>query len=73
MTFKEETIKLAEKRGQEIAQQFIKEVKHLLNSGAVDSEYHNRGLLFGVALENIADGFLRGERKTKEYKNLRHF
>ena len=72
-TFKEETLELAEKRAKDIAQKFIDEVKHLLNSGAVDSESHNRGLLFGVAIENVADGFLSGERKTKEYKNLKHF
>jgi len=73
MTYKEETLKIAEKRAKEIAEKFMEEVKHLLASGGIDSEDHNRGLLFGVALENIADGFLRGERKSKSYKNLKHF
>jgi hypothetical protein len=73
MSFKEETFRIAEERSKEIAEKFIEEVNHLLNSGAVDSESHNRGLLFGVAVENIAEGFLRGERKSKEYKNLKHF
>ncbi|KJR97963.1 MAG: hypothetical protein VR68_11690 [Peptococcaceae bacterium BRH_c4a] len=68
-----ETLKISQKRAEEIAQKFTEEVKHLLNSGAIDREIHNRGLLFGVALENIADGFLRGERKTGEYKNLKYF
>ena len=71
--FKDETMELAQVRAQEIAQKFTTEVNHLLKSGAVDSANHNRGLLFGVALENIADGFLRGERKSKEYKNLKCF
>lgn len=73
MSFKEETLKLTQERAQNIAEKFVYEVQHLLNSGAVDSEDHNRGLLFGVAIENIADGFLSGKRTTKEYKNLKHF
>ncbi len=43
-----------------LADKFFAEVEHLLNSGAVDPENHNRGLLFGVALENLADAYLRG-------------
>jgi len=73
MSYKEETLQIAQERAQDIAEKFYQEVEHLLNSGAVDSEDHNRGLLFGVALENIADGFLRGERKTNSYRNLKHF
>ena len=73
MTYKEATLALAKTRAEEIAQKFIQEVNHLLNSGAVDSEYHSRGLLYGVAIENIADGFLSGERKNREYKNLKCF
>lgn len=73
MTYKEETLVIAKKRAGEIAEKFYQEVVRLLNSGALDSEYHSRGLLFGVALENLADDFLRGERKSKEYKNLKHF
>jgi hypothetical protein len=73
MSFKEETLEMTERRGQELTELFIKEVNRLLNSGTVDSESHNRALLFGVAIENIADNFLRGERKSKEYKNLKCF
>jgi len=73
MSFKDETLKIAEERSKDIAEQFINEVNHLLNSGAIDSEDHNRGLLFGVAIENIADKFLSGERKGKSYKNLKCF
>ncbi len=73
MTYKEETMKIAEERADNLKRLFLAEVQHLLDSGAVDSEDHNRGLLFGVAIENIADGFLRGERKSKGYKNLKHF
>lgn len=73
MHFAEETMYLAEKRATEIKEQFLVEVERLLKSGALDQEYHSRGLLFGVAIENIADGFLSGERKNKEYKNLKCF
>lgn len=71
MTYKEETIQIAQERAESIKDQFIREVERLLNSGAVDSESHNRGLLFGVALENIADTFLF--KRGKEYKNLKYF
>jgi len=30
-------------------------------------------VVIGVALENIADGYLRGNRKIKTYKNLKRF
>lgn len=73
MNYKEETIQMAQERAEEIKKRFVNEVIRLLNSGAIDSEDHNRGLLFGVALENLADEFLRRERKGKEYKNLKHF
>ena len=73
MDYRDETLQLAQKRAQEIAEKFLQEVEHLLDSGAVDSENHSRGLLFGVAVENIADGFLRSERGSKEYKNLKYF
>ena len=73
MNYKEETIQIAQERAEEIKGKFIEEIERLLRSGAVDPENHSRGMLFGVALENLADGFLRGERKSKSYKNLRHF
>lgn len=73
MTYNEETMEIARKRADEIADQFYNEVNHLLQSGALEDENYSRGILFGVAIENIADGFLRGERKTKTYKNLKHF
>lgn len=70
--YEQETITIAEQRADEIRDKFIEEVKRLLASGAVDRESHSRGLLFGVALENITDGFLRGNR-DKEYRNLKRF
>jgi hypothetical protein len=73
LTYSQETIEIAHERAQNLSEKFIKEVSRLLNSGAVESEHHNRGMLYGVALENLADDFLRGDRKTKEYKNLKHF
>lgn len=72
LDFSSETLDIAEARAYNtIASKFIEEVKRLLNSDAIDKEHHNRGLLFGIALENLADDYLRGERKTKEYKNLK--
>lgn len=68
-----ETLRIAEQRAKEIGSQFYNEVKRLLHSGAVNNTEHNRGLLFGVALENQSDNFLRGERKSKEYRNLSRF
>lgn len=73
MSYKDETLRLAKERSLQIAEAFVKEVQRLLDSGAVDAAHHSRGLLFGVALENIADGFLAGERSSKEYKNLKLF
>lgn len=68
---REETLKIAEERAEDIKRQFISEVNRLLNSGAIDPENHNRGILFRVAIENIADGFKHAN--TAEYSNLKHF
>jgi hypothetical protein len=73
MTYQKETVSIAKVRAKQIQKQFLEEVERLLSSGAIDKEKHNRGLLYGVALENIADNFLRGERKNKDYKNLKCF
>ena len=74
MNFYKETLQLIEERKKEIAEQFEKECLKLLNCGAIDKENHSRGLLFGVAVENIADDYLRGQhRKSKEYKNMKCF
>ena len=72
-TYAEETIQIAEQRARETAEQLVAEVKRLLKSGALDPDSHSRGLLFGVALENIADNYLRGERKSNDYRNLKCF
>jgi len=73
MTFAEETMELALERTEGLREQVIAEIKRLLQSGAVNLESHNRGILFGVAVENIADLWLSGERKSKEYRNLKCF
>ena len=65
------TERMAEERGMEVADKFAREVKRLLASGLVDPKSHNRGMLFGVALENMADNFLRGDRNTREYRNMK--
>jgi len=67
--YAQETIKKA--NDTDWQKKIIYEVKRLLTSGAVDPEFHNRGTIFGVALENVADNYLRGERKSKDYRNLK--
>ena len=44
MTYKEETIQIAQERAESIKDQFIREAERLLNSGAVDSESHSKGM-----------------------------
>ena len=72
-TYETETKEIARERAEELLSKFVIEVDRLLKSGAVNTESHSRGLLFGVALENLADDFLRGEKKSKEYRNLKRF
>jgi hypothetical protein len=73
MTYKEETIVIAIDQAEHIKNDFIAEVERLLKYGAIDPEFHSRGILFGVAIENIADGWISSQRKSKEYKNLKMF
>lgn len=76
LTFLEETIEIMLERADDVRSEFIKEVGRLLASGAVDVESHNRGMIFGVALENIADTFLRlrpGTPERRAYLNLKKF
>ena len=73
LTYYQETFEMIIEKKYEIAEKFEKECMRLLKSGGIDRESHSRGLLFGMALENMADNYLMGDRKTKEYKNLKHF
>lgn len=74
MKYYEETLEMIKERKQEIADRFEQECIRLLNSGAIDKEDHSRGTLFGVAIENISEDYLRGyNRKTADYKNLKRF
>ena len=73
MTYKEETKKIADERAAEIAEQFKVEVRRLLNSGGVNPEEHHRGILFGVALENIADGFIGRRTGNRTYRSMKRF
>ena len=70
-TFKDETIEKAITK--DVNSDFVNEVKRILNSGCVDPESHNRGLIYGIALENLADEDLSGEKSKKEYKNIKRF
>lgn len=69
--YKQETLEIARKA--RVQEKFEAEVLRLLNSGAIDPNGHNRGLLFGVAVENMADDWLRGNRKNSDYRNLKRF
>lgn len=66
----DETLEMITKKKLEIAEKFENECVRLLGSGALDKNSHSRAVLFGVALENIADGY---RDNSKEWKNLRHF
>ena len=70
--FEEETLRIA--RNKDLTEDFVREVARLLNSGALDRDWHSRGLLFGIAIENISDKyFLSGARRSKDYRNLKSF
>lgn len=49
------------------------EVNRLLRSGAFSDSDHNRALVIGVALENLADNYMRDMRKSTDYKNAKRF
>ena len=71
--FTRETRKIARERVSKIRKEILAEIDRLLRSGAVDPDHHHRGVLIGVAIENMADRWLMGERKKTDYKNLKHF
>ena len=71
--FSRSTRAIARVRVSNLRQNVLAEVDRLLRCGAVDPDDHNRGLLLGVAVENIADRWLQGERKKADYRNLKHF
>lgn len=73
MDYRDETIMIAKKAAPLIATKFIEEVQRLLASKGVDPDDHHRGMLFGVALENVADAYIRDMRKTGDYKNIKRF
>ena len=69
-SYYKETIAMIKNRKKMIAEAFEKECLRLLNSGAIDKESHSRGALFGIALENLANGY---DTSTREARNLRKF
>jgi len=71
--FSRDTRDIARVRVSHLRQDVLAEVDRLLRCGAVDPDNHNRGLLLGVAVENIADRWLQGEHKKADYRNLKHF
>ena len=70
-TYAQETIEITRSKDWETI--ISDEVIRLLNSGAVGKSSHSRAMIIGVALENIADNYLRGDRKMKDYLNLKKF
>ena len=71
--FSRETRKIARERTRDLRAKVLEEVDRLLRSGAVNPDDHSRGLLLGVAVENIAERWLSGERKKADYRNLKRF
>ena len=77
-SFAQETLRLArEDRAGDIAEAFKSEVLRLLECGAVDEDDHNRGMMFGVALENIALRYIgnipSSSHDRRTLNNLRKF
>ena len=68
--FYKETIGIIKKVN--IQQKLEGEVERLLNSGAIDMEEGcHRGILIGIALQNIAANYVRGEERHFDYKNIK--
>ena len=68
-----ETLLIAEERLSALKADVIVEVERLLRTGALDGENYSRGLVLGVAIKNVADKWLLGERRKADYHNLKHF
>ena len=71
--FSDETMKIARDTAQSLGDRFLIEVERILNSAGLDQDCHSRCLVFGVALENMADNYIRGDKNTNSYKNLKRF
>ena len=68
--FYKETMAIIKKAN--IQQKLEDEVERILNSSAIDmDEGCHRGILIGIALQNIAANYVRGEEKSWTYKNLK--
>lgn len=72
------TIAAARREAAKVRKELVEEVARLLDAGAVDPDSHNRGMMIGVALENIASRYIgnrhyvsRHERRA--YLNLQKF
>jgi len=70
-TYAEETMEIVSDRVRDLPNMVVNEVQRLLASGQINRENHSRGLLIGVAIENVADLWLRGERFKAPYRNLK--
>ena len=64
-----DTYQHAKREAGQLSDKFMAEVIRLvLDKNTNDVSL---GLIFGVALENIADNYLRGDRSTKQYKQVK--
>lgn len=68
--YEKRTLELAKERAGQIAERFQSEVKLLLQHPEVDPHRHNRGMLFGIALEKVADKLILN-RNDPFYRKLR--
>ena len=68
----DETKALAERQTVTLREKFLEEVERLCRTGAV-GETTSRALIFGVALENLADNYLGRAKCSREHRNLRKF
>lgn len=64
--------KQVEEDAKDIAKRFEASVQYLLRSGAIDMESDRIPLntIYAVALKNVASGYLRGRKDTREYRAL---
>lgn len=68
--FFKETMEILEDKDFDMAVR--EEVERILKSGTIDMNIGcARNILFGVALENLSDKYLRGERKYRFYNSIK--
>jgi len=69
--FYNETLQMIEENRLKTGSLVANECIRLLNSGAIDKNYHSRSDLFKAAFQSIADSYWISN--AKDYHNLRKF